>query len=118
MITSRRSFLRGLVAAIAAPAIVRAEILMPVKSLWVPWGEIDVTDALRPDLVRQDAGLMAEVEAYARAHKLQIANAAGDITFETTLYREDEYVSDLWVRRATVKLLTDGKATYKPVEER
>lgn len=34
--TSRRSFLLGLGAALAAPAIVRAEVLMPVRKLIVP----------------------------------------------------------------------------------
>lgn len=34
--TSRRSFLLGLGATLAAPAIVRAEVLMPVRRLIVP----------------------------------------------------------------------------------
>lgn len=34
--TSRRGFLLGLGAALAAPAIVRAEVLMPVRKLVVP----------------------------------------------------------------------------------
>lgn len=36
MITSRRSFLAGLGSLLAAPAIVRAEILMPVRGIIVP----------------------------------------------------------------------------------
>lgn len=33
---TRRRLLTGLGAALAAPAVVRAEILMPVRSLWTP----------------------------------------------------------------------------------
>lgn len=36
MIASRRSFLAGLGSLLAAPAIVRAEILMPVRGIIVP----------------------------------------------------------------------------------
>lgn len=42
--TTRRGFLAGILAAAAAPAIVRAELLMPIKKIWVPpadpFGEI------------------------------------------------------------------------------
>lgn len=34
--TNRRNFLGGIIAAAAAPAIVRAEIIMPVRSVWKP----------------------------------------------------------------------------------
>jgi hypothetical protein len=33
---SRRGFLTGIVAALAAPAIVKAEILMPIKKIILP----------------------------------------------------------------------------------
>jgi hypothetical protein len=37
MIIKRRSFLTGLASALAAPAIVRASSLMPVRGIIVPW---------------------------------------------------------------------------------
>lgn len=36
MILPRRKFLTGLVGLIAAPAVCKAEFLMPVKKIWMP----------------------------------------------------------------------------------
>jgi hypothetical protein len=67
----RRGFLGGLLAAIAAPAVVRAELLMPVKQLWVPWGEIEIHDSLRPDVPRQDLALLELAQRFVREHELE-----------------------------------------------
>lgn len=47
MIIERRAFLTGLISAIAAPAVVRAEILMPVRSIMAP---LILTPAMFMDL--------------------------------------------------------------------
>lgn len=54
---SRRSFLRGLVGIIAAPAIVRAELIMPVRPLPLPY--------LPGDLVNFKVGLYRATGIYA-----------------------------------------------------
>lgn len=47
-LTTRRSFLGSILAAGMAPAIVKAEILMPVRKIIVPeWG-IGIADELQP----------------------------------------------------------------------
>lgn len=47
--TSRRGFILGLTSLLAAPAIVRAELLMPVRSIIMPeptWHELDIDPTL------------------------------------------------------------------------
>lgn len=41
--TSRRSFLIGAVSLLAAPAIVKAGVLMPVKPILRPWSMVPIT---------------------------------------------------------------------------
>ena len=55
----RRSFLKGLVGAVVAPAIVRSGILMPVKEIIVPDG-IALTSSLHP------VGSLAEIARVTR----------------------------------------------------
>lgn len=64
----RRSFLKGAAALFAAPAIVKAEILMPVKQpIWTPdqmtmahWGSldpiVDITDQVEEATIRKYHG--------------------------------------------------------------
>jgi hypothetical protein len=47
MISSRRSFLTGLGAAlVAGPAIVRASSIMPVKRMFDPWADLNIVETL------------------------------------------------------------------------
>ncbi len=55
LVTSRRSLITGLISFVAAPAIVRASSLMPIKTmLWVP-STFPITGyALQPELTPFD----------------------------------------------------------------
>jgi hypothetical protein len=87
-ILPRRGFLLGLAASICAPAIVRATSLMPVKSLWVPWGEIEIENWLGFDQRRTDLDLFNVIKELALEHTLRIDGAA---VFKTTpAYSQDD----------------------------
>jgi hypothetical protein len=84
VVLGRRGFLLGLGAAIAAPAIVRAASLMPVRV---------------PRLLRdREAVMRAMVELLSQANDI-----LDDIVFEQALrdYRESVQVPSAWLRRAS-----------------
>lgn len=54
VIQTRRGFLTGLVGALAAPAIVKAEFLMPVKSFELPSAPVIMTLPEYGDFLREE----------------------------------------------------------------
>lgn len=104
MLLNRRGFLSGLIAAaVCAPAIVRPQLLMPIRSPWVPWGEADIDDMLRPDILRQDLAMVEYAKQFALAERLKFD---GSLLFKTI---EAGHPNGYWsfsLRRATGKFLT------------
>ena len=103
---SRRSFLRGLGALAVAPAIVRVESLMPVKSLW-PADDYGILQRC------MDLGLPFPKRAYAISRPLLI-NRSGVFDFSGTLIKttseyfiearaplENTVICNAWVERLT-----------------
>jgi hypothetical protein len=91
MITSRRSFLVGLGALIAAPAIVRAELIMPVKQMLILPPKI--SDVLPP------------IEGYARVAGLYMSNDSAklaDYGSKGWEFTEHEFNGDYRPSRAIV----------------
>jgi hypothetical protein len=99
---NRRGFLSGLISTICAPAIVRPELLMPVKPLWVPWGEINIHDDLRPDRRRQDLDLFERTKEFALEHLLK---PDGPLVYKD-VNNWHEYRFEFPMRRVTAKFLT------------
>lgn len=112
MISTRRGFLGGLLSALAAPAIVRAELLMPVKVVFMPWGEIDIDDEIRPDPLRQDDWLCRQIDRFAAEYGLTMAH---EPEFQTLGRSSDYFYSPF--RRATVRFVTDNPDFIKAHKE-
>lgn len=104
MLLNRRGFLSGLIAAaVCAPAIVRPQLLMSIKSPWVPWGEADIDDLLRPDILRQDLALAEYAKQFALAERLKFD---GSLLFKTIEAKNPDDWMSFPRRRATGKFLT------------
>lgn len=69
----RRGFIGGMIAALAAPAIVRAEVLMPVRKLFMP--PVDVLAAVMAKLDRLD-GLMTPYNYMAGRREIEMGHPA------------------------------------------
>ena len=83
LLASRRSFITGLVSLIAAPAIIRAGSLMPVKVM--EFGPFD-PDCYRAELVVDETALMRELRDVTR--RAMVPRMFVDIQFGQPQFRQ------------------------------
>jgi len=101
MTLSRRSFFTGLAAAIAAPAVVKAESLMPVK-VWQPsWRIVSV------DWRLDDAGLQSVEQVIAGSPQPIIEKVSRFKTFEDALEIAKTYALDFAKREGVAHQLVE-----------
>jgi hypothetical protein len=116
MLLTRRLFAGGLLSALAAPAIVPASSLMPVRASWHFWGEITLESWMAATGIelQQDTMLLAKARDYALARALKVTkfelttvDATVEYKFpELSGYSTEKYLLPKTKRQLMVRLET------------
>lgn len=77
---NRRGFLSGILAACAAPAIVKAELIMPVRTIVTPLAFQDITTNLHDYLLQGELGTIEGFRFVSSSSMQPVADRMGRMT--------------------------------------